>query len=217
MRGVKKHRCAYCNRKAVSKDHVPATNLFGSRQDSWVPSCFACNNGSAHDDAMFREMLCIRVCEGSVGQAKEANDAVLRDWQRAESKRHVEELFNSIFFVKTEAGISAAIPFDRELAYKVVRRHVRGLYWLYHKKSLPSYRLMVVSPEVQMLEAEEKCYNVMKKMIGQSQPMFVKSQEYFCYWRVKRRDLEVWCLRYYGEIYFLGLCYSQQAKVQMWL
>ena len=136
---MKEERCAYCDRPATTRDHVPPEKLFTPPRPSnliTVSSCGSCNHGASYDDEVFRNELSIMA--GSFGESAKAAERLqtaLRGIRRNRATRRrmvlsaqpVERYSTSGLYL----GLGYAVLAAPGVQKRVITRIVRGLYW-YH-------------------------------------------------------------------------------------
>ncbi|ESY29548.1 hypothetical protein NKK48_00700 [Mesorhizobium sp. C386A] len=127
-------RCALCGEvRLVTKEHVVPRGLYpsskaGSRfQRIVIPTCATCNNGTADDDAHFRNVVTI---------AGDQNPAVTELWEgpitrsfgKADGRRRALDLLALMSPIEHETGERYMIYPGRDpRVLRIVRKIVRGL------------------------------------------------------------------------------------------
>ena len=137
-------QCAYCERPATTRDHVPPKQLFTPPLPDnliTVPACENCNHGASDDDEMFRNELSIMA--GSFRQSDNAAErlqptmrGILRNktmlTRTVLGATPVERYSTGGIYL----GQGVAVPIVPGVQQRVVTRIVRGLYWHHFRNSL---------------------------------------------------------------------------------
>ena len=148
MKKSKQGRCTYCGeQRAVTREHVPADNLFRSPKPSnltTVPACRQCNVGASKDDEYFRDTMAFRAELSTEPSAQEIIGTFSRSFARSESARYKRDLLSRVRprELVTRAGLylgeELVCRVSGERIERVLQRTVRGLYFDNECRRLPT-------------------------------------------------------------------------------
>jgi hypothetical protein len=133
---MKQERCAYCDRLATTRDHVPPEKLFTPPRPSnliTVPSCGSCNHGASDDDEVFRNELSIMA--GSFGESAKAVERLQPSMRIRRNRATLTRMVLGAQPVERYSkggiylGLGYAVPVVPRVQERVITRIVRGLYW----------------------------------------------------------------------------------------
>jgi hypothetical protein len=141
---MRQQQCAYCDRPATTRDHVPPQGLFTPPLPDnliTVPACGDCNHGASGDDLVFRNELSIMA--GSFGESSKAAERLPRSLRRIRrNKAILTRMVSSAKLVERYStggiylGYGYAVPVSPGVQERVIRRIVRGLHWHHSGNSL---------------------------------------------------------------------------------
>lgn len=145
-RKKKKGTCVYCGFQGpVTDDHVPPRSFYPKAPPKnliTVPSCETCNKTFAKDDDYAR--LVLTTAEGALGNASrnELIPIVKRFAERAESKRILRTVYESLRsgYYETPGGISIRrqqFALEGERLDAFAKRVIKGLFYLEKRYRLP--------------------------------------------------------------------------------
>lgn len=138
-------RCAYCDARRTTVDHVPPRGIFGDLESPnvnllTVPACADCNNPETKDDVYFRDAVYVLAVAKETAVPLTVRAAVARSLRHA-SHEYVTPIGEFLRSAVPAWGVFNDSPLIQQgkaiaIAWHRVRRTagriVRGLYW-YHK------------------------------------------------------------------------------------
>lgn len=137
--------CVFCQKSAETKDHVPSKLIFPKpRPDNLVtvPACFNCNNSSGKDEEYFLATFMFSDAGTSEAGKKLWNQKLNRMYDKNIGLRgKIAQNIESAKEIYTPTGIYLGkrmiLNLDEERVYKVIRKIVRGLYYLEYQEVMP--------------------------------------------------------------------------------
>jgi hypothetical protein len=137
-------KCAYCDRPASTRDHVPPESLFTPPRPInliTVPACGDCNQGASDDDEVFRNELSImagsfRESANAAERLEPTERAILRNKAMRQKMVHAAKPVERYSMGGIYLGRGYAVPLNSEAHRRVLTRIVRGLYWHQTENSL---------------------------------------------------------------------------------
>lgn len=137
-------KCAYCGSivKKPDREHVfpkclyPPSKAGSTVQRLTVPSCNACNNGWADDEAHFRNMLII-AGETTAVVTELWQTTMARSFTQIDGPKRARDLIAQMRPTMTASGRRYMVfPGQDERVIRVIRKIVRGLSY-YHRLPTP--------------------------------------------------------------------------------
>jgi hypothetical protein len=140
--------CPICGEKPVEHDgkkyikveHIPPRGLFVIREDRngliTVPSCLACNAGTALLDQEFQVYLSIHLGTGNSYTNALWNNALKTSRKNQRLKRSVDKSISPTL-VRTNAGYQHPVAIPADLVSRSMNKIVRGLHWWVTDEVLP--------------------------------------------------------------------------------
>lgn len=142
----KEETCAYCGREATTKDHVPPKQIFPKPRPAnlvTVPACLDCNNQSGKDEEYFLATFMFSEAGTSEAGKKLWDEKLHRMYEKNLGlRRKIAHNLEQPKDTYTPSGIylgkRMVINLDKNRIYKVVRKIVRGLYYLEYQEVMPA-------------------------------------------------------------------------------
>lgn len=196
--------CAICGvNEATTKDHIPPKNLYSKPRDNdinlnTVPACEKCNNGSSSDDEVFKVLIGI-----TTGEYQTSPDKVIDSLAKTigENGRIAKQIFSSKREVYSQLdGViqrqAVAVTFDRESYNQVIRRVVRGLYWMETGIALlPEAKIRVFPGDELQIDLAKNLMELMHLL-----PLRKLNKNTFLYRFIFSDDGEdIWGLQFFGR------------------
>lgn len=134
-RPPKKQLCAICGkREATTRDHVPPRGIFPKPRPKLVtvPACATCNQGSSHDDEVFRTYLSLHVGASDSNRQNLFGNALSTLQHNKRLLRDVLGSSNEIPFITPSGlytGMGLRVLWNSKSYNAVVERCIRGLYF----------------------------------------------------------------------------------------
>lgn len=137
--------CVYCGRKpGNTRDHVPPQNLFPTPKPVnmvTVPSCKECQARFKKDEDVFMAWITFGPAGESPAGKMLWEQKLKRTYKKDDGvKKVIARSFKQVS-LETPAGIYAgkklAISIDPERKNNVLKKIVRGLFWVEYKEHLP--------------------------------------------------------------------------------
>lgn len=142
--------CVLCGvRSATTRDHVPPKGLFKGLgvQQTTVPACAICNNGSSSYDEDVRFYISAQIGKQAAGSAKLWEDGAHKSIKRkATLRKQVVGTTREVETVDANGNRVVRLAFEAPVeAYQVVfERTTRGLYFAHTARILPPATPIVV-------------------------------------------------------------------------
>lgn len=146
--------CAICGANAATtKDHIPPRSLYSKPRDNdsnlnTVPACSFCNNGSSHDDEIFKVLIGLET-----GEHQNAPDRVIESLAGTIGKnaRVASQVFSTqkrvLANLRGKALESAvSVTFDFGPYERVITRIICGLHWIETGRALTISANVTVLP-----------------------------------------------------------------------
>ena len=206
--------CAFCGKKATTKDHIPPRSMYPHTKRNGilsVPSCEKCNSGSSDDDEYFKENLIV------IGRKYKIEDIELVEkivfdqllkkkfkFEELNSKIHVEMTFpSSLIYTPPIEPVYYFRPDVKRLSF-ITHKYIKGLYvHTFRKKHVP-YNCHVnsnmITPGIYCDGNSKKIINCFMDNIRIISDVFA----YSCIIPVDRPTATFWLLCFYRSIFFLG-------------
>ncbi|BBO34592.1 hypothetical protein PLANPX_4204 [Lacipirellula parvula] len=225
-KGKRAEICVYCDRVAVTRDHVPPKAIFPKPHPSTlvsVPCCRACNQAFSADDQYFSVTVPTRHdVEGNEG-ALQVMQTGLRGLFRPEAKGFRTAILSRLETVNlvTPSGIFLGEGLRTEVDYerldRVVRRTVRGLYFREYHARLPKTTQISAMIDSSFNEAEVAARNGRDRVVDwlRECPPRVIQAGVFHYWHRLDNDSPengAWLLVFYDRVWYLVTTASSERK-----
>lgn len=201
--------CAYCGKTSkVTEDHIPPQCIFPKPRTTGlikVPCCEPCREGWSKDDEEFRRFVWSAAGAEKHPSFEKAADTIISSIQRPEAKDYASRVLNSLEDVNeySEAlGIEPKMRLDWPRMEGVLKRIVRGLFFLRNKQLIPDEHEIIIK-KVEKLD---------KKIVKELDEMpFTQIADIcdrtFCYWVHEPEDAKsssLWLMSFCDSILVLG-------------
>lgn len=131
-------KCAICGiKKADTVDHIPPRSIYprpigNEFQLKTIPACKTCNNGSSNEDEQFKMWI-----GAATGQFRSNSEKIINSMAATMSNNNTlrDQIFKSqkyIYSTYRSQIAEPAIPikFNQQHIERVIKRIIRGLYWI---------------------------------------------------------------------------------------
>ena len=141
---LKQQICIYCGREATTRDHVPPKQLFPKPRPTLetVPSCFECNNLFGKDEDYFFASFMFSEAGVSVAGKKLWKEKLHRMYKKNSGlRRKIAQNLKPINLFTPHGiftGRKILIKIDENRIYKIVRKIIKGLYYIEYKEIMPA-------------------------------------------------------------------------------
>ena len=157
LKGLKepKSNCAYCGKKATTRDHVPPVSFFPKPRTNdliTVPCCKSCNTTFGLDDEYVKTIVSLRDDIGRHPEGKKLVESVIRALGRKESQGFKSHLSGSLLNaeIKSESGLFLGYhdihTVDKGRLKSFVERVARGLFFHVFKQPVPNDYVVTPAP-----------------------------------------------------------------------
>lgn len=201
--------CAYCGKTCkVTEDHIPPQCIFPKPRTTGlikVPCCEPCRVGWSKDDEEFRRFVWSADGAEQHPSFEKAANSIISSIQRPEANGYASRVMNSMEDLEaySEAdiflGIKPTMRLDWPRIEGVLKRIVRGLFFLKNKQLIPDdHELIIKSP------GEKLGYELNKILFTQIDNICGRT---FCYWLHEPEDAKtssLWLMSFCDSIWVLG-------------
>lgn len=198
--------CALCGaHKLTTREHVvprclyPPSKATSRFQRIVIPACAACNNGTADEDAHFRNVLLLSG-ETTQAVAEIWEGSVRRAFAQVDGQKRASDLLKMMEAAPEPIEDRYKIyPARDERVLKIIRKVVRGL--CYHHKLLSAVDEGRVTADVLKFSVPEYFISEMKYYHAEEDIL-----EYFIYMMPEDSDYHsVWFLKFFERTIFIAI------------
>ncbi len=204
--------CIFCQKKADTREHIPAKQLFKGDLDSsliTVPSCSDCNSSFQSDEDFFRQFWASMFMEASEEAKRMFENEITRSIKRKPAL--AAQMFSQMQLVNayTQAGKYSGRKTayhisddDRSRINRVVRKIIKGLFFYEFRAIMPSdweIKIVWITP------INEK--NLGLDKLAKEPRWRVIKKETFAYWMnsVPETNQSIWLLGFFRKPLFYVL------------
>ena len=202
--------CIYCGKKAETREHIPAKNLFKNTTGVsfvTVPSCKKCNYGFQNDEIYFRQLLTAILYEQSpiatflldnqVGRSIKRRPALGAKMFKQMSLVDIYTTENIYLGKKTALHIEKG---DHERVFRVLDKYIKGLFFYHFNMVIPSD--WEINHHWLKRRFEEKVVSTLRELRWER----IKEDTFvYGFNSVPVTHQSVWCLIYYGQPLFYSM------------
>ena len=200
--------CVYCGDKPGStRDHVPPQNLFPKPKPAnmvTVPCCKECQARFKKDEDVFMAWITFGPAGVSPTGKLLWEQKLKRTYKKDLGLKNVIARSFKNARLQTPGGIylgeKLAISIDRERRNNVLRKIVRGLFWVEHKERLPTE----VPIEIYGIKGHDE---IIDEMIAHALEATTAWEGIFEYRHCREQDTfdSYWIMAFFGQNYFVAL------------
>jgi hypothetical protein len=211
--------CAYCGvTPADTVDHIPPKLFFAAPYPDnllTVPACKACNKSFQTDDEYTRFIVSIdfRAQKNPVAQLK--MPAVLRSFQRPESRAFsqylVGQMSESMILGADGEPMGQSVEVDRNRVNATGKRLVRGLYYIEQKTNLGSPAEFRVASKAGITSKDPAIQQFARMYAGSTDRRSKEIGDVFSYAVCFYPEFSIWFLLLYEYFSWLATTQSDDA------
>lgn len=201
--------CIFCNKKANTREHIPAQNLYkgiATLKPIIVPSCHQCNKGLSEDEEYFRNLISSLRYDESVSASALFETTIKRSMKRRpalglsilEQMSHVNLYSPGGIYLGKKTAWKLTRD-DHKRIYRVLDKYVKGLFFHHFGKSVPADWTV---KHVWLMPKNEE-------MLGKAAKEFkwvILNENVFIYGfnSTPETHQSIWCLAFYGKPFFFS-------------
>lgn len=199
--------CIYCGEKpGITKDHVPLKSLFSKPRPKMVtvPCCKECNEKYKKDEDLFMASITF----GPAGATKEGKAL----WDQKLNRTYEKDLGLRRIIAKSLKQIDMVTPsgvflgkhwqisIDLERSNNVLKKIIRGLFWVEYKERLPES----IPIDIVLINKNDERINEVILVTEQATTFCEKIFEYR-HRRLDNNSFEsLWIMSFYRQNYFIA-------------